>query len=405
MIGVYLNETRLTLAPESGPVLSLAASQPADRFRTLKTLLTKSASADASLCLAVNGFETTGQLGDLLADCLAEGLRPAGFFDSAVLASAAFGLQGLGVVLELQSHGAVATRVIENDGVYRRAAIAQAEACGLRDIRRACLQRIADVMVQQTRFDPLHDAKDEDALSNQLDDRLREVLVRGETTVELIALGKSLQVTLSLDDFVKALDPALRALRGLLQQIRSPGSDQYFLVPESLLQVPGIESMLASLGRSPVFGFEDDVVSRAAARCPLPSNHEGGLRFYRQVALPAFVAPRRLELATRVYRKPTHLLYENRVWALMGSLSLGRAVECAVTLPAGLAGVSRQHCTVITDATECVLVDHSRHGTWVNEDPVRGRQRLSAGDRIRIGVPGVELSLITVNDEHGQAAR
>lgn len=405
MIGVYLNETTLILAPESGSVRSLTATHRADRARVLHSLLQKSVVADAPFCLAVNGLETTVQLGDLLADCLAEGLRPTAFFDSAVLASAALGLRGMGVVLELQSHGAVATRVIENDGVYRRAAIAQAEACGLRDIRRACLQRIADAMVQQTRFDPLHDAKDEQALASQLDDRLQEVVARGETTVELVALGKSLNVTLSLDDFVKALEPALRTLRRLLQQIRSPGSEQYFLLPASLLDVPGIESMLASLGHSPVFGFEDAVIARAAACCPLSPSEDAGLRFYRQVSFPAFVEPRRFELPNRVYRKPTHLLFENRIWSLTGSLSIGRAVGCAVTLPAGLAGVSRQHCTLIIDETECVLVDHSRHGTWVNEDPVRGRQRLSAGDRIRVGIPGVELSLITVNDEHGQATR
>lgn len=405
MIGVYLNENRLTLAPQSGSVVSQTVSQRAERLRALKNGLVDVATPGTPFWLAVNARESPAQLGDLLADCLAEGLCPAGFFDAAALACAAFGLRGTSVVLELQAHGAIATRVIENDLVYRRAAVAQGEGCGQRDLRRACLQRIADVMVRQTRFDPLHDARDEQSLASQLDARLQEALMHGETTVELDALGKALRVTLGVDDFIKAVEPVLRSLRRLLQQMRSADSESNFLIPQSLLKLPGVETMLVSLGHASVFVFDDEVIARAASRCPAPEQDPAGVRLYRQVTLAAFMAPQRfVPTVATVYRKPTHLLFDNRVWSLTGSLSIGRAPDCAVSLPAGLVGVSRQHCTVMVETDECILVDHSLHGTRVNEDPVRGRQRLSAGDRIRIGVPGVELSLITVNDEHGQQA-
>jgi pSer/pThr/pTyr-binding forkhead associated (FHA) protein len=48
-----------------------------------------------------------------------------------------------------------------------------------------------------------------------------------------------------------------------------------------------------------------------------------------------------------------------------------------------------------------VLDDHSRHGTFVNGERDAGRARLRAGDRLRIGDPGVELSLISVGGRHG----
>src|SRR5262249_27440228 len=69
-----------------------------------------------------------------------------------------------------------------------------------------------------------------------------------------------------------------------------------------------------------------------------------------------------------------------------------------VTLPDGLAGVSRRHCTFVHDGDELVLLDHSTFGTFVNGERVQERVRVYAGDRVRLGEPGVELALIAVGD-------
>jgi pSer/pThr/pTyr-binding forkhead associated (FHA) protein len=96
---------------------------------------------------------------------------------------------------------------------------------------------------------------------------------------------------------------------------------------------------------------------------------------------------------------PSHVLYEGRAFALdRGPLAVGRGGdgETAIVLPEGLAGVSRRHCTFLHDGEHLVLVDHSAYGTFVNGERVAERVRLLAGDRVRIGEPGVELSLIAV---------
>ena len=69
----------------------------------------------------------------------------------------------------------------------------------------------------------------------------------------------------------------------------------------------------------------------------------------------------------------------------------------------GLAGVSRRHCTFLREAAETVLVDHSRHGTFVNGERVFERVRVHAGDRVRLGEPGVELALIAVGGTGGDS--
>jgi pSer/pThr/pTyr-binding forkhead associated (FHA) protein len=42
-----------------------------------------------------------------------------------------------------------------------------------------------------------------------------------------------------------------------------------------------------------------------------------------------------------------------------------------------------------------VLVDHSRFGTWINGARVKERATLRPGDRVRVGTPGVEFTLIS----------
>jgi pSer/pThr/pTyr-binding forkhead associated (FHA) protein len=40
--------------------------------------------------------------------------------------------------------------------------------------------------------------------------------------------------------------------------------------------------------------------------------------------------------------------------------------------------------------------DHSRYGTFLNGERVAGEAELGAGDRLRVGTPGVVLELVAV---------
>jgi pSer/pThr/pTyr-binding forkhead associated (FHA) protein len=98
---------------------------------------------------------------------------------------------------------------------------------------------------------------------------------------------------------------------------------------------------------------------------------------------------------------PSHVLFEGRALSLSGtSLVVGRAPGSAqaLSLPDGLAGVSRRHCTFVRDGNELVLIDHSNYGTFVNGERVSERVRIHVGDKVRLGEPGVELSLIAIGE-------
>jgi pSer/pThr/pTyr-binding forkhead associated (FHA) protein len=66
-------------------------------------------------------------------------------------------------------------------------------------------------------------------------------------------------------------------------------------------------------------------------------------------------------------------------------------------LPEGVAGLSRRHCTLLRSPQGALVIDHSRHGTYVDGMRVSGRRLLPAGCTLRLGTPGIELPLVTLD--------
>jgi pSer/pThr/pTyr-binding forkhead associated (FHA) protein len=72
-----------------------------------------------------------------------------------------------------------------------------------------------------------------------------------------------------------------------------------------------------------------------------------------------------------------------------------------LSLTGATAGISRSHCSLFRAGDDIVVEDHSTHGSFVNDRPVRGRTVLATGDRLRLGAPGIELRLIAVARDDG----
>jgi len=61
-------------------------------------------------------------------------------------------------------------------------------------------------------------------------------------------------------------------------------------------------------------------------------------------------------------------------------------------------GVSRHHCTLRTSNGDVAVEDHAGGDTFVNGERVGDRAPLRAGDRLRLGSPGLELLLVAVEE-------
>jgi hypothetical protein len=99
----------------------------------------------------------------------------------------------------------------------------------------------------------------------------------------------------------------------------------------------------------------------------------------------------------------THVVYRGRAIPIPAQgMVLGRAeadtnpTPPGLQLPEGIAGLSRRHCTLQRTGERTQVIDHSRHGTFVDGLRVHGRGFLAAGSVLRLGTPGIELPLIAL---------
>jgi hypothetical protein len=101
---------------------------------------------------------------------------------------------------------------------------------------------------------------------------------------------------------------------------------------------------------------------------------------------------------------PTHVILDGRAHAIgdqplvlgLGGGDPALAADRRIALTGSSAGISRSHCTLARRDGNVFVRDLSRYGTFVNGERVDGEAVVGAGDRLRIGTPGIVLELVAV---------
>jgi hypothetical protein len=331
-----------------------------------------------------------------------------GFVDSAVASVAALALERSAIVLEVGMHHAAATYIDRDGAQVRRRRTVMSERGGLMSFYQGWLELVSTTMVKQTRFDPLHDAATEQQLFDSLAGWAREAADQGSANAVLTKGAERFEVALTRDQFAQAGQSLHRELVRLLHELRPAGAPVALLVPAAIGHLPGLREELEQFVDCELVSLPDGFAALATSRLDLPERTgDDPVRLLRR--LPASQEPgpatavRRDMLSSRQGRSvsPSHLLLNAQVYALgVESIVIGRlpAGPRTIALPEGLAGVSRRHCTLAPEGDELVLLDHSSFGTFVNGERVAERVRVRAGDRVRLGDPGIELALISIDE-------
>jgi hypothetical protein len=350
-----------------------------------------------------------------------------GFIDSAAVTTAALQSERNTIVLELGLHHAAATAVDCEGSQARRRRSVLTERGGFIELYQAWLDLITTMMVKRTRFDPLHDAATEQQLFDAIPSLTHAAASTGNTAA-IVTKGKErFEVALTRDQFAQAADPIYRSIVGLLHQLRPAGASLAIVVPRTVAELPGIRQQLEQFVGCELVSVPDGFAAASTSLLDLPESTtaEDSVRLLRrlplqtQAVLTDGVAREPLGQHRSSGPAPSHALLDGRAYSLScESLVVGRVAEPQsapstvmasgtapvpstsryITLPEGLAGVSRRHCTFVHDGDELVLLDHSTFGTFVNGERVQERVRVHAGDRVRLGEPGVELALIAVGE-------
>lgn len=369
-----------------------------------------------ALQIAVPASFDAAALGWVLAACRAESLPVAGFHDAAALAVAALGLEGTVLVPSIGLSHIAVTRIQVADGEARRRAARVSRDTGLLQAQQRWLELVAEAMVLRSRFDPLHEATSEQRLYDMLPAAAASAAREGAATLALPTGTGECTVTLSRDQFAAAARPLVRAIVALVEGLRPDGAPASILVADPVSGLPGVAEALGSLSGVRLLAMDADLVARAAslrttggdARADAAAA-QGAVTLHRGAPIGAPIAvPRVVEVAgASTPVAPTHVLWRGEAIALpvAAVLEVGRApASGGIRLDEGLAGVSRLHCSLRPVPGGLQVVDHAAYGTWLNGHRIAGRARLAAGDRLRIGDPGVELAFIAVAQGGGADA-
>ena len=176
---------------------------------------------------------------------------------------------------------------------------------------------------------------------------------------------------------------------------------------DRLAALPGLMSELARLDDAHVERLAPGHAARAAlAALGAARSADGQVRLLKRLQWrePALDIPGAAPQATTSMARsstapPTHVVYRGVAYAVGRGLVIGREADAdrrTLSIEDGGNGVSRAHCELSLRDGELWIKDLSRHGTFVNERKIAGETTLQRADVIRVGSPGAELEVVSL---------
>lgn len=344
-----------------------------------------------------------GALMNLRGALQAAGIDAREFIDAAALTAAGVADRGHYVVLEAGWKSATATRVAGGAECAIEEAFVSERANQL-DVYDLWLVALAAAMVKNTRFDPTLSLTHEQRLFAILPQVAARAAIEGRAEVALEEGGSRFAVDVEAQTFADAAQPFYRELARLARSARIAGQSAALVLPAESRRWPGFLARLLE-------NEQDGVVIAPAGIAAVVASlqkvePEAAPRFRRHVPRIAdHGVAAQVEYISSVAAPPgrtlpvTHILFGGdsmrfpESGLVIGTEEVSNSPH--ITLPRAAAGVSRRHCSLRREDERTVLIDHSRHGTWVNGARVRERATVRPGDRVRVGTPGVEFTLIS----------
>jgi FHA domain len=361
----------------------------------------------AECTLLVPAAMSIDQLGLLRAITIAAGVERPRIVDTAVAAGRALPGAGKSVYLDLELHRTTLTELRVGANIERGRTLALANAGQLGFFQR-WMEFIARNMVAETRFDPLRQGATEQELFDSMPGLTREAAANGRVT---LALGQGNsndrhRIELTREQLVAATAPLCDDIITQLHRLRWAGETTTIVLGARATALAGLAERLAELPDTECYALElasaiaavsgafslpdTDATQRITALAGLPENARAKLG--ATAVLPGAPLP---------VTAPSHLLYRGQAVVLDGDpLTIGTSVAAArrsLNVTGATAGVSRAHCTLLRQGSDLMVFDHSSYGTWLNDERVAHRARLKAGDRLRLGAPGIVLDLIAID--------
>jgi hypothetical protein len=344
---------------------------------------------------AVPGSMRLHQVGLLLGIAQRLGIAAAGVVDSAVAACAGLPARATVLHLDVQMHQAVLTE-LAGTRVLRRRRVEIAPRAGLKAMQSAWAQLVSEAMVRRTRFDPLHQAASEQQLYERMPAWLAALAGGESVDVAVDSATGSYSATVGREQFLLAAEAWYAQLDELVRGLRRADEPATLALSARAALLPALGERLAASGGLELERLPDVAAAAgAAARAAEigPANPPALVTALQRTHAAAGAARR------RVSAPATHAILEGRAHAIDERplvVGLGAGDGRRIALGGSGEGISRMHCTLAREDGRALVRDHSRYGTFLNGERVQGKAELGAGDRLRVGSPGVVFELVAV---------
>jgi len=344
----------------------------------------------------------TAALSSLRGALSAAGVDARAFVDAATLTAAAVTERAHYVTLDAGWKSATATRVAGGaECAFEESFVS--ERANLLDVYDLWLAAVAAAMVKNTRFDPLLTLETEQGLFASLPQLAARAATEGKVEAVIEAGGGRFAVEVDAQLFADAAQPFYRELSRLARSARIAGQGAALVLPAESRRWPGFLARLLENEQDGVVIAPAGLAAVAASlqtaidESPKLRRRAGRLADHSLAAEVEYVSSANVSPGRAL--PVTHILFGGDSMRFPeGGVVIGTEEVSNVphiALPRAAAGVSRRHCSLRRDGERTILVDHSRFGTWVNGARVRERAAVRPGDRVRVGTPGVEFTLIS----------
>lgn len=343
---------------------------------------------------AIPGHFSREQLSLLLGIVQACDFTAVGMVDSATAALAPQVGPGEYLHLDIQLHQTVVTQVSADQALVRQQ-VEVIPATGMVALYDAWAQLAASQFIQQTRFDPLHNASTEQELYDQLPEFLNQCQHLGEAK---LTVGKH-NISLSSDVLRHQVADIYQRIAQKLQR-----PDQQIYLSHRWGKLPGFQQCLGELGLQHSILLGEDSL---AAGCHLHERNIRGsgenLNFITSLPVTATPAQPGPQSTSQVQQPATKLTLASHL--LCGHQAYPTNQRLYIINDGGLS-LSQSpngHCIGEVDAKDGQLALSAINGSGlqINNRPAHNGDTLAAGDQIRVPGSDAAITAISVIAPHG----